>query len=80
MDQEDFDEKVLEEKMALIEEALNTIEDVIESLAKEAELHPVTIIGITMTPELLGAAFSFLTSIVFLTLSSATGSDIASPI
>jgi hypothetical protein len=66
--------------MALIEEALNTIEDVLESLAKEAELHPVTIIGITMTPELLGAAFSFITSVIFLTLSSATGTKIASPI
>jgi hypothetical protein len=51
-----------------------------DSLAEEAELHPVKVIGITMTPELLGATFSFIISIIFLTLSKATGTSIASPI
>lgn len=66
--------------MELISAALDAIEAVMESLAKETELHPVKIIGITMTPELLGAAASFITSVIFLTISKATGTDIASPI
>jgi hypothetical protein len=60
--------------------AFDAIEGVIASLEKEMELRPVTIIGVQMSPELLSAAGSTALTLVFLTISSATGTSIQAPI
>jgi hypothetical protein len=60
--------------------AFDAIEGVIASLEKEMELRPVTIVGVQMSPELLSAAGSTALTLVFLTISSATGTSIPAPI
>merc|ERR1711990_1047928 len=50
-----FEEEVMDEKFELAGEAYDAIDRVIASLEKEKELRAVTIVGIEMTPELVGA-------------------------
>lgn len=65
--------ELIEEKQKLATEALEAINDVITTLQDEKEYSPVTILGVTMTEELINTLVSLLFMVGFTVMNKVLG-------